>query len=87
MVVIRMARSGKKGDPIYKVMVADKGRPLTGRFLEKLGIYTPGPSGKLVLNQERFDHWVKLGAQPTERVKKVIKTHSAGQTGSAARNS
>ena len=36
MVVIRMARSGKKGDPIYKVMVADKGRPLTGRPLKNL---------------------------------------------------
>ncbi|MBS1982564.1 MAG: 30S ribosomal protein S16 [Bdellovibrionales bacterium] len=79
MVVIRLARSGKKGSPVYKVMVADKGAKLTGRFIEKLGTYTPGTEKDVLnVNFERYNHWVKLGAQASERLKKVVATHSAG---------
>ncbi len=72
MVVIRLARYGKKGAPVYALMVADKDARLTGRFIEKLGTYTPGSKAPLQFKQDRYDHWVKLGAQPSDRLKKVI---------------
>jgi small subunit ribosomal protein S16 len=77
MVVIRLARAGKKGEPVYKITVADKAAKLTGRFIEKIGTYKPGKGqqGLLKIDTDRLDHWTKLGAQPSERVEKLIKLH------------
>jgi len=76
MVVIRMARGGAKNRPFYNVVVADSRMPRDGRFIEKIGYYNPKaaesePKFRLQLN--RVDHWVKLGAQPSDAVKKLIK--------------
>jgi small subunit ribosomal protein S16 len=77
MVVIRLARHGKKGAPIFKVTVADQKYALTGRFLEKIGTYVPGAkTGAFQLDTERFNAWVAKGAQPTDRVKKLIQTYA-----------
>lgn len=78
MVVIHLARSGKKGDPIFKITVAEKGAKLTGRFIEKLGIYNPGKGKEEVtVNMDRYNHWLKVGAQPSPRLKKILATHTA----------
>jgi len=74
MVVIRLAPAGKKGEELYRVVVADKDAALTGRYLERIGIYRPKSKQELTLEQERFDYWVSKGAQPSPRVLKVIKT-------------
>lgn len=73
MVVIRLAPGGKKHTPVYRIHVAQKGAKLRGRFLEKLGTYKPGTSGFFTLNEERFNHWVSKGAQPSETLKKLLK--------------
>ncbi|UYL08211.1 30S ribosomal protein S16 [Bdellovibrio sp. SKB1291214] len=75
-VVIRLARMGAKHDPKYRITVADSRRYVTGKFLEVLGVYNPTPRGndkKVELDLAKVEAWIKKGAQPTDRVKHVIK--------------
>lgn len=75
-VVIRLARFGSKHKPKYRITVADSRRYVTGKYLEILGTYNPAPSGKdqkVILDLAKTDEWIKKGAQPTDRVKHVIK--------------
>jgi small subunit ribosomal protein S16 len=75
-VVIRLARTGAKHDPKYRVTVADSRRYVTGKFLEVIGYYNPlarGNDKKVELNLEKLNEWIKKGALPTDRVKHVIK--------------
>ena len=76
MVVIRLNRGGSKKRPKYRVTVADSRAWLGGRFLEVIGSFNPHPRGsekKLVIDLERAEAWMKLGAQPTSRVKSLMK--------------
>lgn len=78
MVVIRLSRGGTKKRPFYHVVVADKKRSRDGRFIERLGYYNPIASGKdipITLKVERVHHWISQGAQPSDRVKHIIKLH------------
>ena len=75
MVVIRLARFGSTHRPKYRVTVADSRRALTGKFIEVLGQFNPAPQGqdkKINLDLDKVDAWIKKGAQPTDRVKKII---------------
>ncbi len=79
-VVIRLARMGAKHSPKYRVTVADSRRYVTGKFLEVIGTYIPSPKGndkKVELDLAKVDAWIKKGAQPSERVKHVIKLAQA----------
>lgn len=79
MVVIRLNRGGSKKRPKYRITVADSRAWLGGRFLEVIGYYNPMPRGsekKLVIDLERANAWIKQGAQPTERVKSLIRNAS-----------
>jgi small subunit ribosomal protein S16 len=76
MVVIRLARTGTKHTPKYRITVADSRRYVTGKYLEVLGYYIPTPKGqdkKVVVNLEKYNAWVAKGAQATDRVKHVVK--------------
>lgn len=76
MVVIRLARTGTKHTPKYRITVADSRRYVTGKYLEVLGYYIPTPKGqdkKVVVNMDKYNSWVAKGAQPTDRVKHVVK--------------
>lgn len=76
MVVIRLSRGGAKKRPFYHVVVADKRRSRNGRFIEQVGYYNPIASGKdvrLSINLERIQEWVGKGAQPSDRVKHLMK--------------
>ncbi|MBX2986559.1 MAG: 30S ribosomal protein S16 [Bdellovibrionaceae bacterium] len=75
-VVIRLARTGAKHEPRYRITVADSRRYATGKFLEVIGHYNPLASGqdkKVVLDMAKYEEWTKKGAQPTDRVKHVAK--------------
>lgn len=73
MLRIRLSRHGAKKDPHYRVVVAERSSPRDGRFLEILGYYNPALKPvRLSLNLERIDHWMKLGAQPSETVTGLI---------------
>lgn len=76
MVVIRLARTGSKHTPKYRITVADSRRYVTGKYLEVLGYYIPTPKGqdkKVVVDMEKYNAWVAKGAQATDRVKHVVK--------------
>ena len=80
MVVIRLARMGTKHTPKYRITVADSRRYVTSKYLEVLGYYIPTPKGqdkKVVVNLEKYNAWVAKGAQPTDRVKHVVKMAQA----------
>lgn len=77
MVTIRLARHGAKKRPFYHLTVADSRASRDGRFIERVGYFNPLSRGKeqaLFLNQERIDYWIGVGAQPTPRVKRLMKT-------------
>ncbi len=85
MVTIRLTRGGAKKKPFYHVVVADSRRARDGRVIERIGFFNPlakGQEERLRLDQSRIDYWVSQGAQPSERVAKLIKT--ASETEAAA---
>ena len=80
MVVIRLARLGAKKRPKYRVTVADSRYFRNGRFIEVLGHYNPNPRGQekeITLDLEKVKSWVSKGAQPSDRVKTLIKKAEA----------
>lgn len=80
MVVIRLARLGAKKRPKYRVTVADSRYFRNGRFIEVVGHYNPNPRGQekeITLDLDKVKSWVGKGAQPTDRVKTLIKKAEA----------
>jgi small subunit ribosomal protein S16 len=76
MVTIRLSRGGSKKRPFYSILVADQRRSTRGRFIERIGFFNPVASGKeekLRLDTDRWEHWVSLGAEPSDRVKQLYK--------------
>ena len=76
MVVIRLARSGSKKRPFYHSSVADQRFPRDGRFIERVGFFNPvarGSEEALRVNLERVEYWMSKGAQPSDRVAKLLK--------------
>jgi small subunit ribosomal protein S16 len=75
---IRLSRGGAKKRPYYRIVVAEATAPRDGRFIEKIGTFNPllpkEKTERLTLNQERAKHWLKVGAQPTDRVVKLLDT-------------
>lgn len=71
MLRIRLSRVGKKNTPIYKVVVAEKSRPVKGKFIEALGMYNPGNKDN-TLNVERIKYWISVGAQPSQTVHNLL---------------
>jgi len=79
-VVIRLARTGSKHNPKYRITVADSRRYATGKHLEVIGTYVPTPKGndvKVKIDMDKFNSWVQKGAQPSDRVKHVVKLAQA----------
>jgi small subunit ribosomal protein S16 len=77
-VKLRLMRMGKKKQPTYRVVAADSRSPRNGRFIEIIGIYEPRQDPSVVrIDNERALHWLRHGAQPTERVEKLLKISGA----------
>jgi len=74
MVRIRLRRTGLKGQPSYRIIVADKESPRDGRFIENIGFYNPrtDPS-TITLQEDRVYHWMSNGAQPSDSVAQIFK--------------
>lgn len=78
MVVIRLSRGGAKKRPFYHIVVSDKRCARDGRCIERIGYFNPIAAGKdvrLQLNLERATYWMSKGAQPSDRVRYLIKMH------------
>ena len=87
MVTIRLARHGSKKNPFYHITVADRAAKRDGRFIERVGFYNPvakGQSEALRVDLERVDHWLAVGARPSEMVKNLIKQARLSGSSSAA---
>ena len=80
---IRLSRGGSKKRPFYRIVVAEASAPRDGRYVERVGHYNPmvakDSDQRLVVNGERITHWLGLGAQPTERVQKLLSTVSLAE--------
>jgi small subunit ribosomal protein S16 len=78
---IRLSRGGAKKRPFYRVVVADARMPRDGRFIEKIGTFDPLKSkddaSHLVLDVEKAKAWIAKGAQPTDRVARLLDTLGA----------
>ncbi|OYX43034.1 MAG: 30S ribosomal protein S16 [Rhodobacterales bacterium 32-67-9] len=73
---IRLARGGSKKRPFYSIVAADSRMPRDGRFIEKLGTYNPllpkDSEDRVKMNVERVQHWIAQGAQPTDRIARML---------------
>jgi len=77
-VKLRLMRMGKKKQPTYRVVAADSRSPRNGRFIEIIGFYEPRQDPSVIkIDNERAVHWLRHGAQPTERVEKLLKISGA----------
>ena len=79
MVSIRLSRGGAKNRPFYHVVVTDSRSSRDGRYIERVGFFNPlarGGEPRLNLDIERVDYWKANGAQPSDRVAKLIKDAS-----------
>lgn len=84
---IRLQRHGSTHAPVYRVVVAESTARRDGRFVENLGVYNPKARGKdteLSLKLDRVDYWLKVGAQPTDTARSLIKKALKGQTTASA---
>ncbi|MFV0430896.1 MAG: 30S ribosomal protein S16 [Alphaproteobacteria bacterium] len=75
-VKIRLSRGGAKKRPFYHLVAADVRAPRDGKYIERLGFFNPmaakDAEDRTRLNEERIQHWLKEGAQPTLRVQKLL---------------
>src|ERR671926_1085323 len=85
---IRLTRGGAKKRPYYRIVVADSRSPRDGRFIEKVGTYNPllakDSPERVKLDTDRIQHWLSVGAQPTDRVLRFL--DAAGIKERPARN-
>lgn len=72
MLKIRLSRGGRKNLPFYRILVTNSTSPRDSKFLEKIGTYNPlladNNQNRLTLDKERAEHWLGVGAKPSERV-------------------
>ena len=74
MVRIRLRRVGRKKNPIYRIVVADSQSPRDGKFIEVIGQYAPRQQeGGLNVKLDRADHWLNVGAQPSDTVRSLLR--------------
>ncbi|UDL94662.1 30S ribosomal protein S16 [Lichenihabitans sp. PAMC28606] len=73
---IRLSRWGAKKRPVYRIVIADARAPRDGRFIENIGTFDPlkakDDATRLTLNGDKAKDWMAKGAQPTERVMKLL---------------
>ncbi len=73
---LRLMRTGRRNRSCFRLGVFDGRTARNGRTIEELGVYDPGckdPAKQLVLNKERIEHWLKVGALPSETVGRLLK--------------
>ena len=82
MLVIRMSRHGAKKRPFYHLVVTDSRNARDGRFIEKVGTYNPmvdkDHPNRVSLVAERIKYWMSVGAQPSDRVARMLAAANLG---------
>ncbi len=73
-VTLRLMRFGKKGEALYRIVALDKRKKRDGEYLEKIGTYNPQTQPQTIeINQEKFDSWIKKGAEVSEGLQRLLK--------------
>lgn len=73
MLMIRLARRGKKNQPFFRLLVSEKGRDLYGTALEEVGTYNPiSKTKEISLKAERIQYWISKGAQMSPTVRNLL---------------
>lgn len=83
MVTIRLSRGGAKARPFYHIVVTDSRNKRDGRFIERIGFFNPIAVKNDVpfrMARDRYDYWTATGAQPSERVSKLVKQFASVPT-------
>lgn len=81
---VRLARTGAKKKPFYRVVVAEARGPRDGKFVEQVGVYDPTlDPAEIRLDMDRVEHWVQHGAQPTDTVASLIRRARRAETATA----
>ena len=76
MLAISLMRMGAKGKPFYRLVVKEKRSKRDGKYLENVGTYNPMlDPAEVILNHDRIQYWIGVGAQPTDTVKSLIKNN------------
>ena len=77
-VKLRLMRMGKTKQPTYRLVAADARSPRDGRFIEIVGTYQPRHEPSTInIDNDKCVKWLQQGAQPTERVEKLLKLSGA----------
>ena len=72
---VRLTRVGSKKNPIWRVVVADQRSPRDGRIIETVGQYNAQTNPSTIrIDEERVRNWLAKGAQPTDTVRKLLRT-------------
>ena len=75
-VSMRLSRGGSKKRPYYRIVVANSRSPRDGNYLEQIGTYNPllakDDEGRVKLTEDRARYWLGVGAQPTDRVARML---------------
>ena len=72
---LRLTRVGGRKDPVWRIVVADQRSPRDGRNIDIVGQYNPQTSpSTIVVDEEKVRDWLAKGAQPTDQVKKLLRT-------------
>jgi small subunit ribosomal protein S16 len=70
---IRLQRHGRKGKPVYNIVVADQRAPRDGKFIEKLGIYNPNTNPATInIDFDSTLNWMMKGAQPSDTARTIL---------------
>ncbi|MBV9301763.1 MAG: 30S ribosomal protein S16 [Acidobacteriaceae bacterium] len=78
MLAIRLARFGAKKKPTYRVVIIEKERARNSRSIEVVGYYSPiAKPAQVDLNHDRINYWIKNGAQPSDTVRRLLRTNPA----------
>jgi small subunit ribosomal protein S16 len=75
MLAIRLARFGAKKKPTYRVVVIERERARNSRSVEVVGFYNP-ISKQVNLEHDRINHWLKVGAKPSDTVTRLLKNNA-----------
>lgn len=72
MTVIRLTRMGRNKKPFYRIVVTDSRKRRDSGWIESIGYYNPISEPKVLkIDEERYNYWISIGAQPSEKVKKL----------------
>ncbi len=72
---IRLARFGRRHHPVYRIVVMDSRRPREGKYIDTIGTYDPVRHELISFDEEKYNKWISLGAEVSDRAKAIYKLY------------